>query len=247
MAAAHELLRRSPPPNSALSEAAEDKFGIVIDAPFKLGKTRRWCKSRFGGFFNDDQCAWHEPTAVARRNKRRRGQPLFVRWVQKGERETARPDAQARAWWHRGEKFASRRQSKGGHVLANERARFGAIIDKQCEGRAARQRFDAERASPREQVEHASAGDRVVVGMHQNIEQQLAKPIGRSAEWPATLGRPRCARAIVRRPRASSMIRKVSTGFPPARSRGCRLPFHLMLRRAKAGRKRSCSNIKRNC
>src|ERR1700719_4115625 len=34
------------------------------------------------------------------------------------------------------------------------------------------------------------------------------------------------------------------TGFPPARSCGCRLPFHLMLRRAKAGRKRSRSDNK---
>src|ERR1700720_2736911 len=69
-------------------------------------------------------------------------------------------------------------ESKGGDVLANERACFGAVIDKQCEGSAARQRLDAERASPREQVEHASAGDRVVVGMQQNIEQRLAQPIG---------------------------------------------------------------------
>src|SRR5262252_4226813 len=72
-------------------------------------------------------------------------------------------------------------EPKGGDVLANERTCFGAVIDKQCEGRATRQRFDAKRASPREQIEHACAGDRVVIGMHQNIEQRLAKPVG---SWP---------------------------------------------------------------
>src|SRR6516165_1196118 len=69
-------------------------------------------------------------------------------------------------------------EPKGGDVLANERARFGTVLDKQCEGRAARQCFDAKRASPREQVEHARAGDRVAIGMYQNIKQRLAKPVG---------------------------------------------------------------------
>src|SRR5580704_7274629 len=36
----------------------------------------------------------------------------------------------------------------------------------------------------------------------------------------------------------------VGTGFPPARSPGTVRHFGLMLRRAKAGRKRSCSNKK---
>jgi len=40
------------------------------------------------------------------------------------------------------------------------------------------------------------------------------------------------------------MIPKVGTGFLPARSFGNRLHFRLMLRRAKAGRKRSCQNKK---
>ena len=68
-------------------------------------------------------------------------------------------------------------EPKGGDIFANERARFGAVIDKQGEGRAARHGFDAKRAGTCEQVEYASAGDWIVIGMHQNIEQRLAQPV----------------------------------------------------------------------
>ena len=43
---------------------------------------------------------------------------------------------------------------------------------------------------------------------------------------------------------SSRASRKVGTGFPPARSLGTKHHFGLMLRRAKAGRKRSCSDKK---
>jgi hypothetical protein len=64
------------------------------------------------------------------------------------------------------------------NIFAKERAGFGAIIDEQGEGCAARQRFDAKGARPGEEVDDASAGDRVAIGVRQNIEQRLAKPVG---------------------------------------------------------------------
>jgi hypothetical protein len=47
--------------------------------------------------------------------------------------------------------------------------------------RAARQGFDAESACARKQIEHARALDRIVMTMHQDIEDAFAQPIGR---WP---------------------------------------------------------------
>ena len=42
-------------------------------------------------------------------------------------------------------------------IVAQQRARFGAVIDEQRECGAARNRLDAERAGAGEQVEHARA------------------------------------------------------------------------------------------
>jgi hypothetical protein len=53
-----------------------------------------------------------------------------------------------------------------------------AIVNKQREAGAARQRLDAERPCPREQVKHARPVERVIIGMDQNIEERLAQPIG---------------------------------------------------------------------
>jgi len=49
-----------------------------------------------------------------------------------------------------------------------------AVVNKQGEAGAARQRLNAERAGPCEQVKHARAGDQVIIGMDQNIEERLA-------------------------------------------------------------------------
>ena len=64
------------------------------------------------------------------------------------------------------------------NIFANECTRLGVVIDKQCESCAPRQRLDAECAGAGEQVKDAGAGERVIVGVHQNVEQRLAQPIG---------------------------------------------------------------------
>ena len=63
-------------------------------------------------------------------------------------------------------------------VLADERARLGAVVDEQREGGAARERLEPERAGAGEQVEHARAGDRIAIGMDEDVEQRLAQPVG---------------------------------------------------------------------
>ena len=63
-------------------------------------------------------------------------------------------------------------------ILAHQRARLGAVVDEQREGRAARERLEPERAGAGEQVEHARAGDRIAIGVDQDVEQRLAQPVG---------------------------------------------------------------------
>src|SRR5690242_15449495 len=76
------------------------------------------------------------------------------------------------------ENAANAAKPKGSDIFANERAGFGAVLDKQSEMRTAGQRLDAERARPGKQVKHPGAGDRVGISMHQNIEQRFAQPVG---------------------------------------------------------------------
>ena len=63
-------------------------------------------------------------------------------------------------------------------VLAQERARLGAVVDEQRERRAARERFEPERAGAGKKIEHARAGDRIAVGVSEDVEQRLAQPVG---------------------------------------------------------------------
>ena len=62
-------------------------------------------------------------------------------------------------------------------IVAQQRAGLRAIIDEQREFRAARDRFNAERAGAGKQIEHAGIRDRIVIGMDQDIEQRLAQPV----------------------------------------------------------------------
>ncbi len=72
-------------------------------------------------------------------------------------------------------------EPEGRHVLAQERARLGAVVDEQSERRAARQRFETERAGAGKKVEHARAAHRIAVGVHEDVEQALAQAVrGRS-------------------------------------------------------------------
>src|SRR5262249_5376241 len=63
-------------------------------------------------------------------------------------------------------------------VLAQQCARLGAVVDEQRKGRAARERLEPERAGAGEEIEHARAGDRIVIGVDEDVEQRLAQPVG---------------------------------------------------------------------
>ena len=110
----------------------------------------------------------------------------------------ARADAPGRAWSRRGGRCGvTPARPERLDILAQQRARLRAVIDEQRESRAARQRLDAERAGAGKQIEHARAGDRIAVGVHQDVEQRLAQPVGGRADAPPTSARRAGARAIV--------------------------------------------------
>ena len=92
-------------------------------------------------------------------------------------------------------------------IVAQQRAGLGAVVDEQRERRAARNRLDAERAGAGEQVEHARALDRIVIGMDQDVEQRLAQPVRGRPDVARGRRRPDCGPSIVRRRRASARSR----------------------------------------
>ena len=64
-----------------------------------------------------------------------------------------------------------------GDVFAQQRTRLGGVVDEQRKRRAARKRFNPERAGAGEKIEHARAMDRIVVGVREDIKQCFAQPV----------------------------------------------------------------------
>src|ERR1700744_3375284 len=67
------------------------------------------------------------------------------------------------------------------NIVAHQRARLCAVVDEQCELRTTRHRLDAERAGAGKQVEYPCILDRIVIGVHQDIEDGFAQAIRRRA------------------------------------------------------------------
>ena len=88
-------------------------------------------------------------------------------------------------------------EAERGDVLAQQRARLGALVDEQDESGAARGRFDAKRAGAGEKIEHTRAGDRIAVGVEQNVEERFAQAVGGR---PDRLGLRRSKRAAAQAP-----------------------------------------------
>src|SRR6266576_1360029 len=78
--------------------------------------------------------------------------------------------------------FGDAAQAQRLDIVAQQRSRFGAVIDEERERRPSRDRLDAERAGAGEQVEHAGTLNRIVVGMNEDIEQRLAQAVRGGAD-----------------------------------------------------------------
>src|SRR5262249_42468229 len=118
------------------------------------------------------------PAALARGGERPFGQPLAVGRIEEGEGKWL--DRMCRTELRRIAAKDARHapQAERLDIRANERARFRAVIDEQRKRRAARYRLETERPGAGEEIEHARTDERVVIGMHQDIEQRLAQTVG---------------------------------------------------------------------
>src|SRR5262249_41741019 len=64
-------------------------------------------------------------------------------------------------------------------IVAQQRARLGAVVDKQCERRAARHPLsEAWRAVTRKETRPARAVNGFFVGMHKDVDQGSAQAVG---------------------------------------------------------------------
>ena len=73
--------------------------------------------------------------------------------------------------------FADAAEAERFDIVAQQGARLRTIIDEQRKPRAARDRFDAERAGAGEQIDDARIDDRIAVAMREDVEQRLAQAI----------------------------------------------------------------------
>src|SRR5206468_678395 len=69
-----------------------------------------------------------------------------------------------------------------GDILTQQRARLRCVVDEQRESSAARERLETERTGAGKQVEHTRAGDRITIGVDQNVEERFPQPIGRGPD-----------------------------------------------------------------
>ena len=135
-------------------------------------------------YLHDGQRLRLQPTAVARGGERLFGQASAVGRIEKDERE--RLDWMRRTELGRVAAKNSRdaAEAERFRILPQQRARFYAVVDEQRERSAARERLDAERAGAGKQIEHACAGNRVSVGVGENVEQRLAQAVGGRPDRP---------------------------------------------------------------
>src|SRR5713101_7716555 len=155
--------RLCPPYDSDSFFPQKRKLGIVVASSLCLHKAVRRRKPRVCSLHDNHQRLGRQPAAVAQRRQRFLREPLAVGRIEKHEPE----------WLIRMHRTESRRiaaenardaaKAQRLHVLSDQRARFGPIIDEESKGRATRHRLQAERAGAGEKVEHAGAGDRVVI------------------------------------------------------------------------------------
>src|SRR5262245_29193047 len=158
--------------------AEHDEGGVVVAAPLELVESLGRGEGGACRLLDDDQRGRREPAAGAGRGQRRFGQAAAGGRVEKGERERLDRMRRAEIACIAAENAGDAAQAQRRHVLAQQGARLGAVVDEQRKGGAARERLEPERAGAGEEIEHARAGDRIAVGVDEDVEQRLAQPVG---------------------------------------------------------------------
>src|SRR5258707_3944458 len=165
------------PPLPTLPSPQKQNLRVVVTPPLDFCVAIRRRNPRGGRLLDDHQRVWREPAAVAQRHQRAFRKPLAVGRIEKHQPE----------WLIRMHGTESRRiaaenardaaEAERLDVLSDQRARFGPIVDEEGKGRAPRYRLQAERPGAGEKVEHAGAGDCVVIAVRQDVEERLAQAV----------------------------------------------------------------------
>ena len=178
------------------------KLRIVIRPPLQLLESLRRGERRRLRLFHHQQRARRQPAAVAQRGQRLFREPLAVGRIEEDQRERLHRMRRAEIGGVAAIDFCHAAEPERLDIVAQQRARLRAIVDEQRERCAARDRLDAERAGAGEQVEHARAFDRIVIGVDEDIEHATRASGPRSGGCRARRARPDCGPSIVRRRRA---------------------------------------------
>src|SRR6056297_1193828 len=167
-----------------------------------------------GALLPDDQRVIGDPAACQRRRERRLAQPLAIGRIEKDEvvgrtRVEAGPARVERQHPRRLPCPAAR------DVLAQEPQCLASALDEAGRGGPARQRLEAERAGPGEEIEHARPRDGIAIAARQHVEERLAHPVGGGAQMRGGIALAEaCERAPAMRaaddPHASSALRSVA-------------------------------------
>src|SRR6201999_2837757 len=112
----------------------------------QLLETIRRSKGRRLRLLHHHERTWREPAAVAQRGKRFFGEPLAIGRIEEGQRKRLYRMRRAEIGGVAAIDLADAAEREALDVVAQQRARLGAIVDEQRERRAARDRLDAERA-----------------------------------------------------------------------------------------------------
>ena len=155
---------------------------IVIGPPLQLLETFGRGERRGFRFFHHEQRAWRQPAAIAQRGQRFFRKPLAVGRIEEGQRERLHRMRGAEIGGVAAIDFCHAAEAERLDIVAQQRAGLRAIVDEQRERSPARSGLDAERAGAGEQVEHARAFDRIVIGVDENIEHRLAQAVRGGAD-----------------------------------------------------------------
>ena len=156
----------------------EHELRIVIRPPLQLLETFRRRERRGLRLLDHQQRARRQPAAVAQRGQRLLGELSCDRADRETPARTARSDAPGRDRWRRGDRLLSRRRGPSASTLLRSSARASAPLSTNSANAAPRETASMPSAPvPANRSSTRASGNRIVIGMDQDVEQRLAQPV----------------------------------------------------------------------
>ena len=164
------LRRRCPTKCTARGRAV---FAAVVE-----GEAGRQSHRRVAAFLQHQHRLRLQPAAVAQRGQRLFAEALAIGRVEEHQIDRSHGAGRTERCGVAAQQLGDAAGPEGFDVVADEAAGFGADVDEDHARRAARQRFEAERAGAGEQIEHAQAIEARADAAGEDVEHRLAHSIG---------------------------------------------------------------------